>query len=93
MRVLKLLAVLILVLAMIVIFATPVYAQEECGDVNGDGNVNVVDLVLVHKHILDIEEITCPDMIDRADLTGSGDITFLDAELLMALILGLYECD
>ncbi len=69
-------------------FNIVVFEQNSCndpGDSNGDGNVNVLDVVLVINYILEIEELseTC-----SADLNEDGVINVLDIVSIVNLILG-----
>lgn len=64
----------------------------EPGDVNGDGGINVLDVLAVVNHILGIvlldEDGQC-----RADCTGDGLINVLDALAIVNVILGIIpEC-
>ncbi|MBQ9898810.1 MAG: carbohydrate-binding protein [Ruminococcus sp.] len=52
-------------------------AEEVANDVNGDGEFNVADLVLVQKHILAVESLT-PQQADRADLIADNIIDIFD---------------
>lgn len=55
------------------------------GDVNGDGNVNSVDLSMMIDRILHIEN---PNFIEAAgDINGDGNINSVDFSLLINLIL------
>lgn len=55
------------------------------GDVNGDGNVNSVDLSMMIDRILHIEN---PNFIEAAgDIDGDGKINSVDFSLLINLIL------
>jgi hypothetical protein len=58
------------------------------GDVNGDGSVNVKDVVLVQKHILAIQSLTDAQKL-VADVNGDTKIDANDAVLLMKYTLGL----
>ena len=63
----------------------PVTIGGSCGvtgDVNGDGNVNVVDVVVIVNHVLENTTDSC------ADLSGDGLINVVDIVQLVNLILG-----
>ena len=52
------------------------------GDVNGDGAVNVQDIILIVNMILDITEPS-----DVADINSDGIINVLDLVVLVNIIL------
>ena len=56
------------------------------GDVNQDQVVNILDIILVINHILNIENI---DNLEQyiADTTGDGNINILDVIIMIGLIL------
>jgi hypothetical protein len=58
------------------------------GDVTGDGNVNVLDILAIANHILGINILT-GDALCRADCTGDGVVNILDALAVANVILGL----
>ena len=58
------------------------YGTNLLGDVNGDGIVNVIDIVLIVNYILD-------DLyIIEADLNEDGTVNILDIVILTTIILG-----
>ena len=60
------------------------------GDVNGDGNINVVDATLVQKYIASIEELD-KDALKRAEVSGDGDISVVDATLIQKYAADLID--
>lgn len=58
------------------------------GDVNGDGSINVKDVILVQKHILLIQNLTAAQKI-LADVNGDGNVTIEDAVLIMKRATGI----
>ena len=54
------------------------------GDINGDGNINVLDIVMLVDHILN------PDTseLESADINSDGNIDVLDVVALVSIILG-----
>jgi polyhydroxybutyrate depolymerase len=61
------------------------------GDINCDGDINVLDVLSVINHILG----TAPLLggpLDRANCNGDGDVNILDALGMVNVILGLGEC-
>ena len=57
------------------------------GDVNGDGSINVQDIILVVNMILD------DDYSAIADLNGDGSVNVQDIILIMNMILGRVNND
>lgn len=55
------------------------------GDVNGDGEVTVTDIVLTIQYILDMNPD--PFIVDAADVNGDGDITVTDVVLIARMVL------
>jgi hypothetical protein len=55
------------------------------GDVNGDGEVNITDVVLLVEHILDIDNPSF--IIENADINSDNTINITDATLLVNIIL------
>ncbi|NLI58321.1 MAG: dockerin [Clostridium sp.] len=56
------------------------------GDLNGDGEINSLDSVIMSRHILEIVEISD---IKAADLNGDGIVNTIDYQLLKQYILGI----
>ncbi len=65
------------------------------GDVNEDGEINVLDAVLILKHIvglIDLEEEYGPTALDRAKVSGSGGkLNAGDAILILRYLVGLID--
>lgn len=60
------------------------------GDVNGDGQLNLADVILAQRHVLGIE-LLAVDAIMRADLYpvgGDGQLTLSDLILIQRALLG-----
>ena len=55
------------------------------GDVNGDGLVNITDVVFLTNHILG--QTPSPFIINAADVNDDGDINISDVVALVGLIL------
>jgi sialate O-acetylesterase len=58
------------------------------GDVNDDAQVDVIDMVLVKKHILGIEELT-GNALEAADVDSSGSVDAIDLSMIKKYLLGL----
>ena len=54
------------------------------GDINGDGNINVLDIVMLVDHILN------PDAseLESGDINSDGNIDILDVVALVSIVLG-----
>jgi len=57
------------------------------GDVNNDGKINSLDLLLVKRHILGIETLK-GEAFNAADINGDGKVNSLDAMKILRHILG-----
>ncbi len=55
------------------------------GDVTGDGNVNVIDLIYVLVHIIGGETLP-EDYFARADANGDGEVTIIDMRIIVNMI-------
>ena len=53
------------------------------GDANQDGILNILDIVILINHILDIEAIE----LESADLNNDGVVNILDIVVLVNIIL------
>ena len=62
------------------------FSDTGIGDVNGDGDINVLDVVITVNVILLIEPLT-DDILFSADLNGDGEINVLDVVLIVNMIL------
>ena len=55
------------------------------GDVNGDGEVNVMDLILVNKYNIGASELDS-DAFAAADMNGDGNVDYSDTMQLLKKI-------
>lgn len=60
------------------------------GDINGDGKIDVRDVVLVMRHVLNIEELN-DNKSNAADVNGDGVVDVNDAVKIMQYALGLID--
>ncbi|UCE19475.1 MAG: dockerin type I repeat-containing protein [Gemmatimonadota bacterium] len=60
-------------------------------DVNGDGAIDVLDVLAVVNHILRIQPLSGESLLS-ADCNGDGSIDVLDVVGCVNVILGLSEC-
>ena len=58
------------------------------GDVNGDGKLNIMDVLLAQRSRLGLGKLRAEE-IARADLNGNGKVDILDILLMQKKILGL----
>ncbi|MDZ4132615.1 MAG: DUF1343 domain-containing protein, partial [Dethiobacteria bacterium] len=58
------------------------------GYVNGDGKINIQDVVMVMQHVLNLHTLTT-EQLSAADVTGDGDINVVDVTSIMRFSLGL----
>ncbi|MDY6827488.1 MAG: Ig-like domain-containing protein [Bacillota bacterium] len=81
--------VLLSIFLFLFIFASAA-AAATYGDVNDDGNINVLDVVLIQQHVLGLEELT-EAQETVADVNGDGNINVQDVTLIMQYALGLVD--
>ena len=60
--------------------------EDPDGDANDDGEINIRDVILVHKHILSVTGETVVDTA-YADINKDNTINVLDLMLLKKLIV------
>ena len=60
-------------------------------DVDGNGAVNILDVLAVVNHILNIQPLP-RESLAAADCTGDGSINILDVLGCVNVILGIAEC-
>jgi trimeric autotransporter adhesin len=85
----KISIVLLSVFLFLLLFA-PVAFAATYGDINDDGDVDVLDVVLVMKHVLDLDGLTTAQEA-VADVNGDGNINVQDVTLIMQYSLGLID--
>jgi len=67
------------------------WQSSEAGDVNGDGDTNVLDVLAVVNHILGTRPLDTESCL-RADCNMDGTINVLDALGIVNVILGIGTC-
>lgn len=77
----------IFVVLFVLMMSSAVSAQTIMGDVNGDGRVDVRDVVLIQKHVLGKISLTAQQR-DVADVNGDGLIDARDVALVMQRSIG-----
>lgn len=60
------------------------------GDVNGDGDITVVDATLVQKHVVQLETLSADKQI-LADVNGDNTISAVDATLIQKYVVQLKD--
>lgn len=70
--------------------ATEPSGKAVYGDVNGDGDITVVDATLVQKHVVQLETLSADKQI-LADVNGDNTISVVDATLIQKYIVQLKE--
>ena len=60
------------------------------GEVNGDGDITVVDATLVQKHVVQLETLSADKQI-LADVNGDNTISVVDATLIQKYIVQLKD--
>lgn len=66
------------------------FVKQQAGDLTGDGDVSVLDVVLTSRHLLGLEELTA-EQVENADVNGDGRVDVLDVTLIMKKALGLID--
>jgi len=66
-----------------------VFPKGQRGDVDNNGNINVLDILAVANHILGMATLT-GDAYERADCDGNGTINILDALGIANVMLGIF---
>ena len=58
------------------------------GDLNGDGTVNISDVMAACKVLARkaLNVVPTPDEIERGDLTGEGEVTITDVMVLCKML-------
>jgi len=62
--------------------------QFMLGDVNGDGDVTMRDVLKIRRYIAGLDDLT-PEEFERADVNGDGDITMRDVLKIRRYIAGI----
>ncbi|UCE19684.1 MAG: dockerin type I repeat-containing protein [Gemmatimonadota bacterium] len=71
---------------------TTSWFEGQRGDCNGDGDVDLLDIITAVNHILGVTVLEGVDLW-AADCNGDGDIDLLDLIGIANVILGLGECE
>lgn len=70
--------------------AQPATENAVYGDVNGDGDITVVDATLVQKHVVQLETLSADKQI-LADVNGDNTISVVDATLIQKYVVQLKD--
>jgi len=89
----KISIILLSIFLFLFLFSTVALAETlEPGDINGDGKINVLDVVLVLQHVLEIDDPPLTEAQKKAaDVNHDGLINVLDVTLIMQKALGLID--
>ncbi|MDO4747783.1 MAG: dockerin type I repeat-containing protein, partial [Eubacteriales bacterium] len=60
------------------------------GDVNGDGEVSVVDATLVQRHVAKTTVLEGTALL-AADVTGEGEVSVVDATVIQRFVAKVIE--
>gem|GEM_PF-6765422 len=84
--------ILLVIFLFLFMLPSPAVGAPEAtyGDIDGDGKINVLDVVLVMRYALDLEELGA-DQRERADVTGNGSVDVQDIVLIMQWVLELVD--
>ena len=63
-------------------------ASYVCGDANGDGDVNLLDILLLISFIYNTPPGPAPNPMESGDANADGDVNLLDILLLISHIYG-----
>ncbi len=82
---------IVLILGLTILFISPCPAAAFApGDVNGDGRIDVRDVVLAMQHALGLKKLTGAQFL-AADITGDGAINVRDVTKMMQFSLGIID--
>lgn len=62
--------------------------SAKIGDVDGDGEVTVMDATLVQKYIVSLETLT-DSQLNVANVNGDGEISVIDATQIQKIVVNL----
>lgn len=77
--------VLALLFVLLVFIFTPSHVQ---GDVTGDGEVNIRDLLRLQRYMLRLDSVPYAELW-RYDVNGDGVVDHQDVEYLQKILLGI----
>ena len=65
-------------------------AEQKPGDLNADGTADIMDVILLNKHILGVKKLDA-DAEKAADMNGDGTLDSADSLALLKTALGILE--
>ena len=86
-RVLSLLTAIVLLVSF-AISALPAGAKEIMGDVDGSGDVSILDATAIQRDLAGLEKLSA-DALRRGMVTGEDELTILDATCIQRWLAGL----
>ena len=79
----------IFLIALIFVLEKPIESSIEIsGDIDGNGEIQLLDLLIGSKYI-NGEKFLTEDEIDRGDINRNGDIDQLDLDAIQSHLLGI----
>lgn len=84
------LKIIFISLIIFLLLASTQASAARYGDINGDGRIDVNDVVLVMRHALGMESLD-GERKARADVNGDGVVNVQDVSLIMQKSLGLID--
>ncbi|MEE0264053.1 MAG: dockerin type I repeat-containing protein, partial [Acutalibacteraceae bacterium] len=64
------------------------YVEDVRGDVSGDGEVSVIDVVMLQRHILNMSDLN-DEYLARADINGDNAVDLIDVVMLARILVGI----
>ena len=86
-RVISFIAVVALLLSA-VFSAAVISSAAAVGDVDGDGELSILDATAIQRHLADIDKLS-PEAVERAKVTGEKELSILDATAIQRKLAGL----
>lgn len=91
---LRLMVLLLIVTILVFIFSNISFSAPgiDLGDVNEDGEINVLDAILVMDYTIGLQNLT-GDQLEAADVNRDGRVNVQDATMIMQYVLRIGDAD